>query len=88
MRNDLENSRPAHEPAATAEQFNQGRQSHEFHGVISVQAGGIYLCDSTGNELSLSALDGVRHFDGRPVRIRGLASNSKLLAWSIEPACD
>ena len=88
MKNDLEYLRPAHEPAAIAEQFNEGRQSHEFYGVISIQAGGVFLCDSTGNELSLSALDGVRHFDGRPVRVRGLASNSKLLAWSIEPTYD
>lgn len=67
---------------------DESRHDHDFYGIIAIHADRVFLCDATGNELSLSVLDGVRRFEGKPVRIRGIASDSKLLAWSIERTYD
>ena len=84
MRSDLKDVRPVDGKVVA----DESRHDHEFRGVISVHAGRMFLCDSTGNEFSLSILDDVRRLEGKPVRIRGVASDSKLLAWSIERTYD
>lgn len=84
MKTDLDGSRVAY-GAIVAE---GSRHDHDYYGVIAVHAGRMFLCDPTGNELSLSVLDESRRLEGKSVRIRGIASDSKLLAWSIERTYD